>query len=109
MAPEQETTVSTIYYGLDVTAIFAGDGWENTDEEASAQLYREELTRRLSAAFPGTEVEIIDQPRIRSWAEIEGEITMAGDSPSWYETAVALDEALFDDGGEWIVDSEVQS
>jgi len=95
--------IPTIHYGFKAEHLFAGDGWDGVDRDRSEAAYRRCLANRIVSALSVAghkgllKVELIDQPRERSWAE-------GLDGDDWLEICVEIDEALFQEGDAWIVE-----
>lgn len=97
--------ISEIHFGLDRSTLLEGPDWGEIDEDASVAAYRAALQKRLQQAFPAAIVEIVDVPRIRSWAfradgSDAGRATCAS---VWYDTATDIDEQLFNEPDAWLV------
>lgn len=97
-------SIPTIHYGFKADHLFAGDGWDGVDRDRSEAAYRRCLANRIGAAISVAghkgllKVELIDQPRERSWAE------GLDDGIDWLEISTEIDEALFQEGDAWIVE-----
>lgn len=92
--------IEEIHFGLDITTLFCGDGWEDVDESASAARYAEQLKDRIQRAYPSARVYIEQEPRTRGWC-----------IPSEHQDTVLaecseIDEQLFNEIDAWVIEEE---